>query len=133
MVKTLSTAAREKKWKLLRSKLDANAAFLLRRGVLATTRTRSGPRVWVVRFFVCAGKEARVHRNIYIGADPVLVERTRRLLHHYRSLGDLSKQLSVWSRVLATACSTVRRVLRRARGRVRSGPGDATFSLPSER
>ena len=132
MVKTLSTAAREKKWRRLRSKLDADAASLFRRGVLATTRTRGGRRVWVVRFFVTVGKETRVHRNIYIGADPVLVERTRQLLDHYHSLGNLSKQLAVWSRVLTTACSTVRRVLRRARGRVRSGPRNATFSLPLE-
>jgi hypothetical protein len=107
--------SRKRMWQDLHSKIAANAASLIRQGVLIAKQTAGGRRVWAVRFVVTLEEGRKVHRSIYVGADRVLLEMTRDLLQHYRSLADLPKQLTAWSRLLEAACGMVRRVLRRSR------------------
>ena len=114
--------SRKRMWQDLHSKIAANAASLFRQGVLVAKQTASGRRVWAVRFVVSVEEGGKVHRSIYVGADKVLLDRTRRLLERYRCLRDLPRQLTAWSRMLGAACSTVRRMLRRS-------PRGATKSL----
>jgi hypothetical protein len=115
------TCCRQKKWLVLREKLEANATSLSRQGGLVFKKTAAGRRVSAVRFVVADGGQM-VHRSIYVGADMVLLERTRRLLEYYRSVAALPRQLAAWARMLAVACGTVRRVLRRFRCGARFPP-----------
>jgi hypothetical protein len=120
-----STCCRQKKWLVLREKFETSAALLSRQGALVSKETTAGRRVWAVRFVVAEGGRT-VHRSIYVGADQVLLHRTRRLLEHYRFEGSLRRQLAAWARMLATACATVRRLLRR---RARTPSGDRLFPV----
>jgi hypothetical protein len=106
--------SREKTWQALRVKLEGNAASLIRQGVLIAKQTAAGRLVWAVRFVVTLEEGRKVHRSIYVGTDRILLKKTRDLLQHYRSLADLPKQLTAWSRMLGAACSTVKRMLRRS-------------------
>src|SRR5262249_12789459 len=126
MSRVLHQKLLEKRWEALRAKLEAHQHVLIHQGALVAKTTAAGRPVWAVRF-VAEEEGRRAHRSVCVGHAPVLVERPRRLLADYRSLGELPRQMRVWSRMLAAACSTVRRVLRHSRRGARSIAVGTTF------
>lgn len=111
MIKTEAEGdiALERRWAVIRPKLEANARWLGDQGGLVRT-TLDGRPAWVVRFK--AQRDGRsIHRSIYVGVgDPEeLLDRVRRLLACYRSEGSWLKGLD---RLARTARQTRRIALR---------------------
>ena len=100
----------ERRWAVIRSKLEAHADDLATQGVLVS-RVASGRRVWKVRFVVREGGR-RVHRAIYVGGDdqPELLERARRLLELYRAQGRWGEEVAAFARFAASVIGLARRL-----------------------
>ena len=101
------SAEMERRWAALRVKLEAHADDLATQGVLVS-RVASGRRVWRVRFVVRVGGR-RVHRAVYIGNQPELLERARRLLELYRAQGRWGQEVAAFARFAAAFIGLARR------------------------
>ena len=90
--------------------------MLADRGTLVakTARVR---RAWAVRF-VADECGRRVHRSVYVGGEPELVERAGRLLEEYRNPGRWADEVGGYARLAAVAGGVARRL---TSGRGRSG------------
>lgn len=100
----------EIRWETLRNRLDALAGLLAERGCLSSRRTGQSSRVWSVRYSEVVDSR-RVQRTLYVGKDPVVVQRTRQYLAGLRRDAE-------WIDGLPALCRASRglmRVLRRAR------------------
>jgi hypothetical protein len=110
MVGTTSRSHRadlERRWEEVRPKLEAHAGDLATQGVLVS-RVASGRRVWRVRFVVRVGGR-RVHRAVYIGNQPELLARARRLLELYRAQGRWGEEVAAFARFAAAFIGLARR------------------------
>ncbi len=106
----------EARWATIRLKLEADADVLARQGTLVAKEARDR-RVWVVRFVVMEGAR-RVHKSVYIGDRPELVERTRSLLEEYRRIGRWADEVERYARMAARA-GGIARHMAAGRGRPR--------------
>ena len=111
MVGTTSRSHRadlEHRWAALRLRLEVHAGDLATQGVLVP-RVASGRLVWRVRLVVRVGGR-RVHRAIYVGDQPELLERACRLLELYRAQGRWGEEVAAFARFAASVSSLARRL-----------------------
>jgi hypothetical protein len=100
-------------WQRISQRLEQHADLLRTRGTLTPKRLRRST-VYYVRF--CEYRAGRrVQRSIYIGADPELVERARRLLAFYRRQSQGPQEAVAAARVLGRIVAALRRPDRRHR------------------
>jgi hypothetical protein len=102
------------RWRKIQETLEHHAHHLRKQGSLVSKPTASGRRVWVVRFWI-ESQGRSVCRSIYIGGDdqPELLARTRELLKHYRERATWAKEIATYSRLVAVANATLKRLSRR--------------------
>ena len=98
----------EHRWAAIRAKLEAHADDLATQGVLVS-RVASGRRVWKVRFVIREGGR-RVHKAVYIGNQPELLERARRLLELYRAQGRWGEEVAAFARFAGSVSGLARRL-----------------------
>ena len=111
MVGTTSRSHRadlEHRWAALRLRLEVHAGDLATQGVLVP-RVASGRLVWRVRLVVRVGGR-RVHRAIYVGDQPELLERACRLLELYRAQGRWGEEVAAFARFAASVSGLARRL-----------------------
>ena len=94
------------RWQTVKAKIEACSHLLCGQGAICS-RLASGRRVWSVRFDD-PGEGGRVQRSIYIGSDPELVERARRLLARYRQRDGWCKEVSIFARVSASLANALK-------------------------
>jgi hypothetical protein len=97
----------ERRWAAIRSKLEAHADDLATQGVLVS-RVASGRRIWKARFVIREGGR-RVHKAVYLGSQPELLERARRLLELYRAQGRRGEEVAAFARFAAAFVGLARR------------------------
>jgi hypothetical protein len=100
----------EARWRRLESKILAQADIFASRGVLCTFG-RQRP-AWRLRY--CERKDDGrivVYRTLYVGRHPVLIERTRALLHRLR-------EPEAWERETAELVENVLPMIRKVRARL---------------
>ena len=101
------SAELERRWAALRVKLEAHADDLATQGVMVS-RVAAGRRVWKVRLVVRVGGR-RVHRAVYIGNQPELLERARRQLELCRAQGRREEEVAAFARFAAAFIGLARR------------------------
>jgi hypothetical protein len=111
---TLPTPAsdRKRRWIALQEKLDLVAETLIGQGTLVRKATPSGRQTWVIRFVDTSGGK-RVHRSVYVGADPRLVRRARHLLGRYRQRRRWPEEVATFVRLAASVAAVARRLASR--------------------
>src|SRR3954452_8660227 len=97
----------ERRWAAIRSKLEASSEQLIGRGALVA-KVACGRRIWVVRFGDESGPR-KVLRTVYVGDDPELVDRARRLLASYKGRARWPAEVAASARLAARAVGTMRR------------------------
>ena len=102
------SAELERRWAVIRAKLEAHADDLATQGVLVS-RVASGRKVWRVRLVVREGGR-RVHKAVYLGDRPELLERARRLLELYRAQGRRGEEVAAFARFAASVSGLARRL-----------------------
>lgn len=95
---------REQRWQRIRSRMEQAAAILQRHGTLVAKQGRKTPE-WCIRYSESVDGRRR-QRTIYVGQDPILLERAKCLLEHYRSLDR-------WERELKRAAGSLKRLVAR--------------------
>jgi hypothetical protein len=117
---------REQRWQRIQSRIDQAATILQRHGALVAKQGRKTPE-WCIRYSESVEGRRR-QRSIYIGTDPILVDRAKRLLEHYR-------QLDRWDRELEAAAGSLRRLVARLKRPYRSDRklSCAQGAIPPER
>src|SRR5690606_28221972 len=95
------------RWEVLRDRLDRVAGLLVDQGCLTSRRTGRSSHAWSVRYFDIVG-DRREQRALYVGSDPVIVERTRDYLAALRNETE-------WIRGLPALCRASRGLMRSLR------------------
>ena len=106
------TSDRELRWAALEQKLDGVAETLIGQGTLVRKTTPSGRTTWVIRYVDTSGGK-RVHRSIYVGADPQLLRRARHLLGRYRERQRWPEEIATYVRLAASVAAVARRLASR--------------------
>ena len=103
---------RERRWIALQEKLDGVAETLIGQGTLVRKATPSGRTTWVIRYVETSGGK-RVHRSVYVGADPGLVRRVRQLLGRYRERQRWPEEIATYVRLAGSVSAVARRLASR--------------------
>jgi len=96
-----------RRWSAIRQKLEAHAPGLQDQGGLVEKVTSSGRRAWAVRYIDRSGLKP-VHRSLFIGDDPRLIDLVRRQLEAYRMIGGMEAEIAGHARFAASAGVVVR-------------------------
>ena len=112
--RTSPSSVQEGRWQVIAAKMAAQAHLLARQGALAS---RAGPRrrEWSVRFTEQLVDGRSVQRAIYVGSDPVVVQKARDLLKHYRQRRRWPEELARYTRYSASMMHMIRQLVRQPR------------------
>jgi hypothetical protein len=99
----------EARWRRLESKILARATIFASRGVLC----EFGPQrpAWRLRYCEGTDEGKIVYRTLYVGRHPLLIERTRALLHRLR-------EPETWERETAQLVKNMLPLIRKVRARL---------------
>jgi hypothetical protein len=99
----------EGRWAAIEAKLAAAADRLVRQGTMVRKVTSAGGEVWAIRYVDEEGG-ARVQRSIYVGGNPELVDRARRLLGRYRERQRWPEEVAAYARLALATKALARRL-----------------------
>ena len=98
----------ESRWQRIKEKLEAHEGILAKRGILSS-KVVNGRTIWRVRFRAPREGGGMIRRTIYIGTNPELVERVRRLLRTFREGTVLAKETAGLVKMAMAVCARLRR------------------------
>lgn len=99
----------EARWAVIRDKILANADHLIDRGTIRPKKARKQTH-FVLRFEDILADGRQVDRSIYLGHDPEIVSRSRKLLTKLRWRGQWTDEAAAFERFASTMRSNMRRL-----------------------
>ena len=106
MPRTKMIKSTKHRWPEIERKMQAVAEILGKQGGL-TVRLSGGRRIWSVRFRKNRRNSRRIHAAIYVGSDPDLVRRARKLLDEFRGREASCREAEQIAKFAAAFCRVV--------------------------
>jgi hypothetical protein len=106
---------REARWHCLQAQMEEARAWLSRSGAVVTKQVHGAPAAFLRFNTYEAGR--RRQRSIHVGIDPILIERVRRLLDHFRTVARWDHELETAARKLRPLVARLKRPHRKLKSR----------------